>query len=372
MNERIAAIVEATWAEPRSVGTDIAHLSRLFGAERAARRPDYLTVPRLRAAYLSFFLPQYAAKIALLLEQAQAEGLLTLPAQPRVLDVGAGPLSGVLGAWCFAGAVGPSVAVDLAQRAMQAGQGVLDAVAPGSVVRLVVEPVQRRPLPNGPFDLVIVAHVLNELGDPRRAVAERAALLEELCGVLAPGGRVLVVEPGTRVHGRALMAVRDVLADRARHEAVVVSPCRDAPACPLLRTEGDWCHGELSWEPPAKFRALEKASGLKKTVLKHSHLLLARAADVEGPPRDGLRLVGGLMVDRQGVERRYGCGKEALVELRGRPRLRPSSSRPLRGALLRAVEDDVVTPSRARPASAAPRAAGSTGRGRGRGSRRPR
>ena len=356
----------------RTAASDVARLSRAFGEERAGRRADYMAHPASRGAYLAFFLPQYAAKIALLLAQARAEGLLPAWERPRVLDVGAGPLTGIFGAWldarsadapsgrhaggampstgahadeparassgrhasaladesARAGAWGPSVALDLAGGAMTAGLELLRALAPevAAAVLLVEQPVQQRPLPRGPFDLVIVAHVLNELGDPRRAVEQRARLLRDLVGLLAPGGRVLVVEPGTRVHGRALMAVRDALVDAGVR---VLSPCRGARCCPLLRAPGDWCHGTLAWTPPHALVELGRQAGLEKTVLKHSHLLLA-ADGVE--PQDGLRLVGGLMRDRAGVERRYACGRD-LVVLEGTPRLADALAQPLRGAL---------------------------------------
>lgn len=279
--------------------------------------------PALRRAYLAFFVPQYAAKVALLVDQLSAEGLMRLPQRPRVLDVGAGPLTGLFGAWLHAGPLGDSVALDLAGRAMEAGRRIFDAVEREQPIRLVEQPVQQRPLPAGTFDLVVVAHVLNELGDPRRALSLRVGLVRALLGMLAPGGRVLIVEPGTRVHGRSLMAVRDALWS----SAAVLSPCRGVTHCPLLSRAGNWCHGDVLWARPPQFFELERASGLRKDELKESHLLLARAGEAE-IPTTGLRLVGGLMTDVRGVERRYGCGRAGLEVLTGAPRL-PAEARDL-------------------------------------------
>lgn len=309
---------------------DIAELSRLFGEDRAKRGADYMTNPALRRAYLAFFLPQYAAKIALLLEQMQRERLLTLPGAPRVLDVGAGPLTGLFGAWLAKGALGTSVALDLAAKSMQAGKALLDEIAPGQPVTLVEAPALKRSVPEGPFDLVIVAHVLNEIGDPRRDLEVRADLVRALLEQLVPGGRLLIVEPGTRVHGRSLMALRDLL---VRDGVPVLSPCRGAPACPLLQTPGDWCHGDLAWTRPRAFMELEEKAGLRKDVLKQSHLLLAPLGDAQ-VPRTGLRLVGGLMRDKFDVERRYACGPSGLVVLSAKPRLADDIGKPLRHGLL--------------------------------------
>ena len=72
--------------------------------------------------------------------------------------------------------------------------------------------------------LTVYTALENEQLAPFKAAAERAvpgieiAWVRDSTGVitarliaerLAPGGRLLIVEPGTRVHGRALMAVRD-------------------------------------------------------------------------------------------------------------------------------------------------------------------
>lgn len=384
LQSRLERLVDAGrgGGDARSLGVKIRELSGLFGENRARRRADYMADPGLRRAYLAFFLPQYAAKIALLLERLRREGSLELPERPRVLDVGAGPLTGLFGAWLAQGALGASVALDLAWRAMEAGREIFAAVAPHQSIALVEQSVQRRPLPAGPFDLIIVAHVLNELGDPRRGLEIRASLLRTLLELLSPQGRLVVVEPGTRVHGRALQAVRDELVNGG---AVVLSPCRGARSCPLLKTSGDWCHGETAWERPAAFIELEKASGLRKTELKESHLVLARPGDAASP-RSGLRLIGGLMTDRAGVERRYGCGSRGIEVLVGRPLLPREAREPLRHGLLDPVTADIetdgdrpargrtlATPSSVRGGQGGPRGAGEPARsGRGRGGRRRR
>ena len=326
---RLDALVAAALADGVRA-SDVVDLSRLFGEERAKRGADYMTNPALRRAYLAFFLPQYAAKIALLLAQMQRERLLSLPNAPRVLDVGAGPLTGLFGAWLMAGALGPSIALDLAGKVMQAGKALLDEVAPGQPVTLVEAPALKRSVPDGPFDLVIVAHMLNEIGDPRRDLEMRADLVRALLEQLAPGGRLLIVEPGTRVHGRSLMALRDLL---VRDGVPVLSPCRGAPQCPLLQSPGDWCHGDVAWTRPRAFIELEDKAGLRKDVLKQSHLLLSALGEAQ-VPTSGLRLVGGLMRDKFDVERRYACGRSGLLVLSAKPKLAADIAKPLRHGLL--------------------------------------
>lgn len=370
-----AALAHARALHSSPLAPDVARLHRLFTSDRAERRPDYMRDPALRRAYLAFFLPFNAVKIALLLERARTEGALALPPAPSVLDVGAGPLTGIFGAWIAFGRLGPCVAVDSALASMVAAEPLLATIEHAGVqtrMANVAGEASSRWLPEARPHLAILANVLNELRDPRRGAETRQRVLGDVVRALAPEGRALVVEPGTRVHGRALMTVRDQLV--AARVGSVLSPCRGAPQCPLLKSQGDWCHGEHGWTPPRAFEELARAAGIDKATLKESHLLLAPRA--QPAPHAGLRLVGGTMRDREGVERRYACGAQGLVTLVGRARLPAEVGSAERGALLQPVPpgmDIEVTPSRARGARGARKGAASPRpRGRGAGGRRPR
>ncbi|MBI1949105.1 MAG: hypothetical protein HYS27_25680 [Deltaproteobacteria bacterium] len=371
----VAAVEQARALHRSPLAPDVARLHRLFTSERAERRPDYQRDPALRRAYLGFFLPHNAVKIALLLERSRREGLLAVGDAPAILDVGAGPLTGIFGAWIAFGRLGRCVAVDAAAATMEAALPLLALVQHDGVERrtanVAVSPAARWLGDTRP-DLVILANVLNELRDPRRGADTRERLLFELLAAVPPNGRVLVVEPATRVHGRALMLLRDRLVDGRR--ASVLSPCRGAPACPLLRRRGDWCHGELAWQPPREFGELARAAGIDKATLKESHLVLSPRSTP--PPHAGARLVGGLMRDAAGVERRYGCGADGLLTLVGTPALPSAVAAAERGELLHPLPASArieVTPSPAPGAPTARRGAGRPGRrGRAAGGPRPR
>lgn len=378
-NDRAAALLHAAAeaaarAHRGALAQDLARLHALFTSERRQREPGYLREPGLRRAYLGYFAPLNAVKIARLLAALAAEGRVALPAAPRVLDLGAGPLSGISGAWIARGALGPSVAVDLATRALEEGRGLLEAAGgSGDVPSLSLRTASvtsswRRP--GDEADLIILANVLNEVGDPRRDLSRRRKVLEAALACLAPGGRLLVVEPGTRVHGRALMRLRDAILDTGA--ASVLAPCFGARRCPLLSREADWCHHELPWEPPAATRALERAAGIEKSTLKLSYLLLG-SRGTEAPT--GMRLVGGVMRGSD-AERRYACSGEGLVVLRG---VRAALPAPLaaapRGAALppspngtRVLRDD-RRPQRPAPVTSRSKPSKSSRRGRGAGAR---
>lgn len=365
-HSRLNAVVEAAVSiaaqRHRSpVAPDVGHLSMLFTSDRGSRAKTYMRDPALRRAYLAFFVPHNVARIAFLLQRLEQDGALGALAKhdaPSVLDVGAGPLSGLLAAWVVWGRVGDSAAVDLSRAALEDGCDILRAVgADVSALDLIDRSIAAPPrawLPQRKtgFDVVIAANVLNEISDPRE-VERRVSVVDSLVRVLTPGGRLLIVEPSLRVEARALMGVRDEVV--AAEVASVMSPCRGATECPLLKTRGDWCHGEFVWpQRPAVYRELERQVGLSKDVLSTSHLLLA--ATSEAAPTTGLRLVGGMM--RADRDRRYACGRE-LVTIEGRPLLPPSMHMAPRGSL---VSDDAVNvpvierqaPRPAAPATTAP------------------
>ncbi|MDB4979587.1 MAG: Ribosomal small subunit Rsm22 [Myxococcales bacterium] len=95
----------------------------------------------------------------------------------------------------------------------------------------------------GRFDLIVAAHVLNELYAGRDAEAqssERAARVLAWCRtLLAVGGTVILLEPALRETSRALLSVRDRLLAAGLH---VVAPCFWTGPCPALGRERDWCH----------------------------------------------------------------------------------------------------------------------------------
>lgn len=383
-HQRLAAVVDAAVSiavqrHRKPVAPDVARLSALFTSDRGSRTKNYMRDPALRRAYLAFFVPHNVARIAFLLERLRSDGVVVFPDAPVVVDLGAGPLSGLLATWVVWGRLGPSLAIDTSRAALEDGREIFQAVgADIGGLQLQDRSISASPrswLPHRPggVDLIIAANVLNELSDPRE-VERRVEVVDACVGVLAPGGRMLVVEPSLRVEARALMSVRDEVVSAG--VASVLSPCRGAEECPLLKTRGDWCHGEFIWtqRSPA-YRDLERAVGLSKDMLSTAHLLLA--APTEAAPVTGLRLVGGMM--RADKDRRYACGRE-LVTIEGRPILPPALHQALRGTL---VADDVVNvPEIARTAPLPPKkpaptatparsAPGSRNAGGGRGPTKP-
>lgn len=98
---------------------------------------------------------------------------------------------------------------------------------------------------------------------------------------LPSGGRIFLVEPGTHVSSRRLMALRD----RMHGAATIAGPCPARARCAMASTPKDWCH--FTWNTPtgSVTRQVLEAAGRHWRELHFSHLVLAPlGARVEATP----------------------------------------------------------------------------------------
>jgi len=119
------------------------------------------------------------------------------------------------------------------------------------------------------FDLVVIGHVLNELGvgDQQRLVSYA---WEHCAGVL------LIVEPGTSAAFPIIKNVREQLLQAG---ARTLAPCPHEHSCPLV---DDWCHfPQRLQRPPFQRRA--KAALSQWEDCKFSYAAMARFAPAHVP-----------------------------------------------------------------------------------------
>ncbi|PRD45304.1 methyltransferase type 11 [Phyllobacterium phragmitis] len=133
----------------------------------------------------------------------------------------------------------------------------------------------------GPFDLVTLAYVLDEL-----SLAEGLALANKLWQ--AATGMLVVVEPGTPAGWRRMMAVRQSLLEKGAHLA---APCAHEATCPL--SAPDWCHFSRR-VARSRLHRLAKAGEVPWEDEKYIYLAAARfptvaaKARVIAPPKAGV------------------------------------------------------------------------------------
>jgi hypothetical protein len=302
----------------------------LVGARKLIGTP-YLASPSLREEYAREIAPRTEAALARVLDQiygsrgvgttgarsppAAASPAAAAPPPARAIDLGAG--TGAVGRTLRShfGATLPVVAVD---------------VVPGpDIVR--ADLALELPAVGGRFDLVVAAHLLNELYVDR-APAERIDLrarrvLAWAGALLTGGGRLIILEPALRQTSRELLAVRDQLLAAGLR---VVAPCLWTGPCPALTRERDWCHD-----------AAPVAHGAR---VDYAYLVLRAGAtgadDLVGGADDQslFRIVSDPMVEK-GRLRLFGCGPAGRHPLVRLDRHTSSTNAPFdtlhRGALTR-------------------------------------
>ena len=252
--------------------------------ERALVGTPYLADRALRAEYDRDIAPRTRAALAKILTEIDPPGERS--ARPRrIVDLGAG--TGAAGE-ALRAHYGPEVNVIA-----------VDRTAATTGVR-VADVTDRRALATlGQADLVVAAHVLNELhvGDAADRRLERLTeLVRHWCRVLLePDGTLVLVEPALRETSRVLLAVRDRLVADGLH---VVAPCFFAGPCPALLRERDWCHDTV----PAR-------AGNRR--VDFSYLVLRNPREAVGEP--ALHRVVSDPLPEKGKLRLFVCGAEGRM-----------------------------------------------------------
>lgn len=270
----------------KSLAANVARLSQLLTRERTIIPPMYLQDAGLREAYIAYFLPSNIHKIRVPLQELalHPERLLSKE-RLRILDIGCGPGSAILGVMeFFAGqAQRPRLeftGVDPVAGNLRAAEEFfvsyrdrLGLNATLNIVRSGIEGVEH--LLHERFDVIIFSNVLNELfPQHEKRIAKRTAVLISILNrFLIDDGSCIIIEPALRETSREMLEVRDGMPGHGFH---VYSPCLYHGKCPALANPKDWCHEDLLWEPPELIQEIDKLTGLRKDSLKFSYLVLRK------------------------------------------------------------------------------------------------
>jgi SAM-dependent methyltransferase len=277
--------------------------------------------PDLLGAYLLYYWPVSYMQVSLAL--AEFPLVRSTSSGPlRILDLGAGPgpaSAAILDALRGMNGDGEAyelVLADASRAALDLASSILERGAPVRPRTVTLDLESFSSLPDGPFDLIVAGHCLNELwrGKPE-ALDRREALLLRAAENLAPGGRILVLEPSLLTTSRELIALRDRLAARSWR---VIGPCPGSYLCPILAagTERS-CHAESAWEPPEIVALLAAAAGLDRDSVKYAYFFLEPSIEEGGrnSATDCLRVVSDPMLNKAGRLRYHLCGAGKLCTL---------------------------------------------------------
>ncbi|HOV39531.1 MAG TPA: small ribosomal subunit Rsm22 family protein [Spirochaetales bacterium] len=257
------------------ISREVQRISMGLTGERALAGVPYLEDSYSLGAYLLYYWPiSYAAATALL-RPIVSSWISSEHTPKQALDLGAGggPVSFTL----LDQGIASVTACDRSPKALQ----VLQELSRRRKARLktifidleTAEPVFPG---SGPFHLITLGNLLNELwkGAPDR-IFRRFRLVQSLIPLLAPEGKIVILEPALSQTSQELLKVRDLLTQEGK--LGVEQPCFFQNPCPAL-PEGS-CHTEIPWNPPSLVREIGRRARITdRTSVKFSYLVLSSEA----------------------------------------------------------------------------------------------
>jgi len=279
-----------------AMGRGVTELSRLYTRERKDLSSDLLKDPSLRQAYLGYFLLCNLGKVRRIFREIQAhpKGIVYFSGKRRLLDIGCGPGTNLLGflsmldeGICSLDAL-ECAAVDSISANLRDAEYLFRRYAetlkePRFIAPLLVRQAQ---LPEVPtlgfevrFDFIVFGNILNELFvDCQDRIERRYQLVAAVVDkCLTEEGFLILIEPALRETSRDLLLLRDQLLDQTNLR--VYAPCVHNLHCPAVVPSNltDWCHEDRPWLAPQWIRAIDTLVGNRKDSLKYSYTVLSRS-----------------------------------------------------------------------------------------------
>jgi SAM-dependent methyltransferase len=292
----------------------VKELSRGFTRERGLPGTRYMDERDLLGGYLLFY---WTVSFSQTWAALASAGLLGSdgPRARRVLDLGAGPGPSSLA--LLAAGARSVLAVDHSAAALALAGDIARRTGRRLETR-VADLAAGGPMPDGPFDLVTAVHAVNELwADRDDRLERRTALVAAAAAHLAPGGRILLVDPALTATANEAIELRDALVASGW---VVHAPCTRAGRCPAL-PEGT-CHADVAWSPPPAVQRIGHAARIGRESLAFTYFLLeppsgaARASTAGASPAESrYRVVSERFLAKSGRLRVLVCGPEGRFPL---------------------------------------------------------
>lgn len=320
--EAIDAVMPLRSAHRRDLPNAIQELSASLTSERGNLSESYWASPRLFSAYVRHFLPWNVFRLGRLLPSLD----LPTPEQcagGHVLDVGSGPFTLPIALWIARPEL-RTVALtltcgDISPHVLDVGRALFRKIAgeecPWTLhtLRGTVENALRENY--GKNILVMGGNVLNEL-QPRadQLLEDRLfEVAEALRDSLAPGGKALFVEPGSRLGGKLVTMLRQAAIENG---LAPEAPCPHHDECPMLAAKrSSWCHFTFSvHDAPQWLTDISREAGFERDTASLSFVFLSHATTP--PAGDMVRVISAVFpIPGRREPVRYGCSAEGLTLL---------------------------------------------------------
>lgn len=289
---------------------DIKTIWKILTKKRSDFLHQYYRIADLRKAYFSYYMPTCVIKIMHILKT-----LGFVYKNPKVLDLGAGPLTGIISSKLVFGNLGESIAIDREFAIMKLALDFLKEYSfqENLDLRLITANLNE----NFNFlkfnyfpDVIIMSYILNEFGDDIRHFEIKYKFIEKALNLLSKYGVLVIVEPAFKNSSRDIMAIRNRIFSDNRYN--ILEPCSEISHCPLLDFRHNWCYTEVFHKRTPKLLNIDRQVGFNKTKLKFSYLVVTRNKIYQKTSK--FRIVSGLMYNH-GISRRYVCTANGLLTL---------------------------------------------------------
>ncbi|MBA3721268.1 MAG: class I SAM-dependent methyltransferase [Parachlamydiaceae bacterium] len=300
---------------------------------------DYFSVPELLGAYILYqWVIHYQEAMSLIGE---------LPSAPRrVLDICSGPAP-----YSFAAlhhGAQEVIALDQNLKAMTLGSEICGRY--GFPLSIRTHNCRNARLPvEGKFDLIVVAHALEELfpETQKNWQLTQKAWIDQILTYLNPEGQLLLVGSSQTLANKRYLILRDTL---VKQGIAVQAPCVWKGECPALQTKNSPCYAQRPFEKPYLIKQIQRGAQINLSSLKMSYLLM-RSPGAEWPvlpPRPLYRVISPPVESNLGKSF-YLCGTDGKKSISSNLKEHPIESRAFeylkRGELI-SVEDFIDRQSR--------------------------
>jgi SAM-dependent methyltransferase len=223
---------------------------------------DYFQDPELLGAYLLYqWVVHYQEGLSLINE---------IPITPRrVLDICSGPAPFAFAA--LRHGAQDVIAADRNMAALQLGADVCGRYGMPMTIRRWN--CLEAPLPvEGKFDLIILAHCLQELFPAGQAQWQERQdkFIQQMLQRLSPDGFLLIADSSFGEANRRILTLRERM---VKQNVPVQAPCVWQGNCPALEAESQ-CYAQREFEKPYLIKELQRAADINLSSLKMSYLIL--------------------------------------------------------------------------------------------------
>lgn len=294
----------------------IVRLNEAFTTSRMDSSGNYFKDPLMRSGYLAYFLPVNAMKAASVFGKIMP---LLPKKRVKLLDIGSGPLSLVFGYLFYLQSINkthklPSEievhAVEQNDKILKEGmallQTYLEASGLAKKLKVKIVPIVDNALKfrskEKDFDLICLGNFLNEIPERQNQSEYILQTLERFAHAKTV---FFMLEPAFKKISRDVQSLRDEILEQTAFR--VVAPCLHQLTCPLnLTSKGDWCHFMQAWQTPQFIKEFDHITGLKKTFLLYSYLILQNHGEFTHPMSEFVSISN--IMREQGRFELIGCG----------------------------------------------------------------